>query len=342
MNIREDLENAEYKFLAIAACKSRESKGRERKEDECNLRTIFQRDRDRIIHSKSFRRLKHKTQVFLSPQGDHYRTRLTHTLEVSQIARTIGCCLRLNEYLIESIALGHDLGHTPFGHAGEAALTKVLGRPFKHYEQSVKVIQLFEKDGLGLNLSYEVIEGILAHSKGKGPIFLQHNTSTLESAVVRVADIIAYINHDIDDALRAGVLLQRDLPKDLINILGKTHRERIDRAVRNIILNTLSNNYGFIKMSDDFAEATMSFRDFLFEKVYESQNIQREVNKAKKILEDLFYYFIKNSVFIPELFLRIDDKVEDAAADYIAGMTDNFAMKIYSECFMPKSFGIIV
>ena len=341
LSIREEAENREYEYLHQKAQKSKATKGRKVKIVECDLRTVYQRDRDRIIHSKAFRRLKHKTQVFLSPQGDHYRTRLTHTLEVSQIARTIGTSLRLNEYLIEAIGLAHDLGHTPFGHAGEAVFSKILGKEFKHVNQSIKVVEKLERNGEGLNLTYEVLEGIAYHSKGMGPIQLEDSNITMEAVVLRVSDIIAYINHDIDDAVRAGIIEEKDLPREAVNLLGDRHGERIDRLVKNIINVTINNDYNYLGLDETYLKAVEILRDFLFKKVYENSIIIKEVDKAKKVVEDLYDYYYANAEKIPQLFLEINNNKADAVIDFIAGMTDRYALWAYNEIFIPKNFNII-
>ena len=332
MTIREEIEDRECNYLSPFAMKSRYSRGREYLEAKCNIRTDFQRDRDRIIHSKSFRRLKHKTQVFLSYAGDHYRTRLTHTLEVSQIARTISVALNLNETLTEAIALGHDLGHTPFGHAGEKVISEILGVPFKHNLQSVKVVNLLEKNGKGLNLTFEVIDGIKKHSKGRGPI-LKNPCSlvTLEGQVVRIADIIAYINHDIDDAVRAGIIKVKELPVQVTNIIGETHNERISSLVTNVISTTLLNKYQSISMEDEFIRVIEIMRDFLFQNVYESDIIRKEMEKAHKVLHKLFGYFKTGKEKIPDMYHIVNSREDVAICDYIAGMTDNFAEQLYNE-----------
>lgn len=341
LSIRKEAENREYEYLHPKAQKSKESKGRKNKIPECDIRTVYQRDRDRIIHSKAFRRLKHKTQVFLSPQGDHYRTRLTHTLEVSQIARAIGTALRLNEYLIEAIGLAHDLGHTPFGHAGETAFSNILRRKFKHVDQSIKVVEKLERNGEGLNLTYEVLEGIAYHSKGMGPIQVDDSNITLEAVVLRVSDIIAYINHDIDDAVRAGIIEKKDLPCESVKVLGEKHGERIDRLVKNIINVTTNSNYNYLGLDETYLKAVEILRDFLFKKVYENPIIKKEVDKAKKLLEDLYDYYYTNAEKIPQLFLEVNKNKIDAVIDFIAGMTDRYALWAYDEIFIPKSFNII-
>lgn len=319
----------EKEKLSAAACLSSESKGRLKKEDSCDIRTIFQHDRDRIIHSKAFRRLKHKTQVFIAPEGDHYRTRLTHTLEVSQIARTVARALKLNEDLVEAIAMGHDLGHTPFGHAGEAALTEITGKEFNHNIQSLRVVDLIEKrssGSRGLNLSLEVRDGILNHTGKEEPF-------TLEGQIVRIADRVAYINHDIDDALRAGIIKQSDLPKDAISILGETHSKRIDVMVRDLI--NASWKESKITRSIEVESATEKLRDFLFKNVYIGSEGKSEEGKAKRLLKLLYEFFMNNINNIPEEYLEFEKDHKQAVIDYIAGMTDRYAINLGREFFIP-------
>lgn len=337
MTIREQTEEIERKTFHPKACLSSQSKGRLKPEKEGDIRTCFQRDRDRIIHSKAFRRLKHKTQVFLAPKGDHYRTRLTHTLEVSQIARTIARALRLNEDLTEAIALGHDLGHTPFGHAGEDVLREIYPGGFEHYEQSLRVVDVLERNGQGLNLTHEVRDGILKHSKGKGKIFSkQGEIMTLEGEVVRISDIIAYVNHDLDDAMRAGVLKKSDIPQEFFKI-GESHSKRINTLVRDVIYTSQANGLKEIQMSDDIKKTTHALRDFLYENIYESEVTKREFKKAKKILFDLYDYYLKHT---DEVFKEIPketiDKKERIVCDFIAGMTDRFALMMYEKLFLPQ------
>ncbi len=337
--IREELEEIEKKTLSPKAFLSVHSRGRRRREKLHPLRTAFQRDRDRIIHSKSFRRLKHKTQVFLAPFGDHYRTRLTHTLEVSQIARTIAKALRLNEDLTEAISLGHDLGHTPFGHAGEETLAKLLPGGFTHYEQSLRVVEKLEYEGKGLNLTYEVRDGIFKHSKGKGEILEAKKKDmpmTLEGQVVRASDIIAYVNHDIDDAVRAGVIKESDIPARLIQILGKWHAFRIDRMVEDVVDASLKSNLETIVMSEEIKEAITELRDFLYDRVYFNPQSKKELIKTEKILTDLFNYILEN----PDDYIKPypkGDSLEKRASDFIAGMTDRYALGLYEKIFFPSS-----
>ncbi|MBN1940168.1 MAG: deoxyguanosinetriphosphate triphosphohydrolase [Candidatus Aminicenantes bacterium] len=340
MNIREELEAIEAQHLSPKACRSRDSKGRVRSESPHDFRTAFQRDRDRILHSKSFRRLKHKTQVFLAPFGDHYRTRLTHTLEVSAIARTISRALRLNEDLTEAIALGHDLGHTPFGHAGEATLARLLPGGFTHYDQSLRVVDKLEYDGKGLNLSFEVRDGIARHSKGRGKILDRKKEdlpSTLEGQVVRVSDVIAYVNRDLDDAMRAGLLRESDIPRPLVAVLGKYHAKRIDKMVVDVVESSLKAGLGRIAMSDEIMKAVVDLRDFLYDRVYHHPEAKEELRKTEKIIRDLFGYFAEH----PDGFVKdypAGDPVEVRVADIIAGMTDRYAMSLYERLFFPKSW----
>jgi dGTPase len=352
MTIREQTEEIERKILHPKACFSSESKGRIRPETEGEIRTCFQRDRDRIIHSKSFRRLKHKTQVFLAPKGDHYRTRLTHVLEVSQIARTIARALRLNEDLTEAIALGHDLGHTPFGHAGEDILREIHPGGFDHYKQSLRVVDLLEKDGKGLNLTHEVRDGIVKHSKGKGLIIPESKADragTLEGQVVRISDIIAYVNHDIDDALRAGVLRRADLPREIIKTLGATHSERIDTMVKDFIYQSSRGSAEVLGMSEAVLSAIYMLRDFLYKRVYESEEIIREFKKAKKILRDLYSYYLEHAEEImaaapkeeKAVMSGTGSRLHDRVCDFIAGMTDRFALMTYEKLFLPQQWTVI-
>lgn len=325
-SIRLMAEENEKKLLCEKACLSCNSAGRSRPEDECPIRTCFQRDRDRIIHSQAFRRLKHKTQVFLSPSGDHYRTRLTHTLEVSQIARTIARALRLNEDLTEAIALGHDLGHTPFGHAGERALGKLCSDGFRHYEQSVRVVEILEKNGKGLNLTDEVKNGILCHTKGQ-------EAYTLEGQIIRIADKIAYINHDIDDAVRAGVLAEEDVPLSLRLKLGMTKSERINNMVRDVI----NNSSDKIRMSDDCYAAFLDLHDFMFTAIYTNPVCKGEETKAVDMLTKIYSHYIDHIDEMPESYIEIAgrDGAERAVCDYIAGMSDIYSLKIFNQLFVP-------
>jgi dGTPase len=334
MNIREMLENIERDTLAPRAAKSADTRGRDVPEEEDDLRPSYQRDRDRIVHCKAFRRLKHKTQVFLAPEGDHYRTRLTHVLEVTQIGRTIAKSLRLNEVLTEAIGLGHDLGHSAFGHAGEAALNKLVKGGFDHYRQSVRVVEKLEK----LNLTVEVRDGILKHSKGeKGELLRTRPKSralTLEGDIVRISDIIAYVNHDIDDGIRAGIIDGDDIPKDIRKTLGATGSMRIDRMVRDVISATLANDYEAIAMTPEILESLEELRRYMFENMYLTPAVRTEFEKAQKMLTALFEYVMAH----PDEFLeRNDDEpLERLAIDFIAGMTDRYAMNLYAKLFLPR------
>lgn len=334
MTIREQLEEREKEYLSPYATLSVCSKGRKREEPQCDLRPVFQRDRDRILHCKSFRRLKQKTQVFLLPSGDHYRTRLTHTLEVAQNARTIGKALRLNEDLVEAIALGHDLGHTPFGHAGERALNGVCAHGFKHNEQSVRVVEVLEKDGQGLNLTWEVIDGIRNHKSACMP-------STLEGQIVRLSDKIAYVNHDIDDAVRGGILTEEDLPGDLRAVLGNSTGERLSTLTHDVIIHSMDRNE--IRMSDEIRQALMDLRKFMFENVYQNEVAKQEETKAIQMIERLYFYYEDHIEMLPDRYLRrleMGDDEETVVCDYIAGMTDNYAINKFQEIFIPKSWKI--
>ena len=335
MTVREELERLEHKRLNPLAAFADQSKGRPREEmeREHDVRTCFQRDTDRIVHCKAFRRLMHKTQVFLQPEGDHYRTRLTHTLEVSRIARTITQALGLNEDLAEAIALGHDLGHTPFGHAGEDALTKCLGKPFRHTEQSLRVVDVLERNGQGLNLTYEVRMGILGHTGDRIP-------ETLEGQVVRRSDQIAYVNHDIDDAIRAGILTDEDLPKDILRILGHNHSQRVNTLVCDAI--NASREAGAVCLSPAVDNALKEMRAFMFERVYRNPVAKGEESKAKDMLQKLFEYYYTNPEQLPEDFQpqMSFDGLERTVCDYIAGMTDNYAVDKYTEIFIPAGWHV--
>ena len=334
MTIREQIEQMEREMLSPYACLSVNSRGRDKEEPECDIRPVFQRDRDRIIHCKAFRRLKDKTQVFLTPEGDHYRTRLTHTLEVSQNARTIAKALKLNEDLVEAIALGHDLGHTPFGHAGERALNRVCPLGFEHSQQSVRTVDRLEKDGLGLNLTYEVRDGILNHQTSGKP-------HTLEGKVVRFSDKIAYIHHDMDDAVRAGILTEKDVPADIRAVLGSTPGERLDCFIHDIVTNSLGKND--IMMSDRVSEAMKNIRFFMFERVYKNPQAKSEEGKAEHLMETLYYHFLKNLDSMPEEFLTLiaeGEPKEQVVCDYVGAMSDRYAISVYEDLFIPKSWQI--
>lgn len=336
MNIRESTEQWEEAYLSPYAAFSKNSKGREREEEACDIRTAYQRDRDRIIHCKAFRRLKHKTQVFLAPEGDHYRTRLTHTLEVSQIARTIAKSLRMNEDLTEAIALAHDLGHTPFGHSGEAILNKICSQGFAHYKQSVRVVEVLEKDGMGLNLTWEVRDGILNHRTSGRP-------STLEGAIVRLSDKIAYINHDIDDAIRAKMFVEENLPECYTEILGHSVRERLNNLIHDII----RNSYGKpeIFMSPDMEKAMQGLRTWMFDNVYKSDIPKAEEGKAQHLIVMLFNYYMEHPDKLAEEYRNLmeegEESREQAVCDYIAGMSDRFAIDKFEELFVPKAWKMV-
>jgi dGTPase len=339
-SIREALELRERETLAEQAAKSADSQGRLRPEHEDDVRPAFQHDRDRIIHSKAFRRLKHKTQVFLAPAGDHYRTRLTHTLEVSQIARTIAKVLRLHEELTEAIALGHDLGHTPFGHAGERVLDALMPGGFRHYEQSLRIVDVLENDGQGLNLSFEVRDGIGRHSKGKdgSPVGMDpsRRAATLEGQVLRVADLIAYVNHDIDDAVRAGVLDARSLPRDAVATLGESSSARIARMVKDVVTETTTGGLSEVRMSAEVLDATLAIRAFLFEAVYENDRATAEFKKSAGILGGLWEKVREHPGELLEPHIIERDGLDVAVRDFLAGMTDRFAIALYERLFIPK------
>ena len=330
MTIREQTQNQERETLSPLAVLSENTRGRKEPIEECDVRTPFQRDRDRILHCKAFRRLKHKTQVFLSPEGDHYRTRLTHTLEVSQIARSVSRALRLNEDLTEAIALGHDLGHTPFGHAGEYALGEVCPHGYKHAEQSVRVVERLETDGKGLNLTWEVRDGIACHTSG--------TAATLEGRVVRFSDKIAYMNHDFDDAVRAGVLREDDLPWEIKYAIGRSRTERINAFIHSLIENSSDD----IRMSKGIQSAYDSLRAFLFETVYTNPAAKSEEGKAKELLKRLYAYYISHPDELPEEYRLIAQQsdIDRAACDYISGMTDRYAVTVYQNLFIPRSWSV--
>ncbi len=333
MTIREQLEEREKTYLSLYAALSSRSRGRKVTEQECDIRPVFQRDRDRILHCKAFRRLKQKTQVFLLPKGDHYRTRLTHTLEVSQNARTIAKALKLNEDLVEAIALGHDLGHTPFGHAGERALNDVNPFGFRHNEQSVRVVEYLEKQGKGLNLTWEVLDGIKNHKTSGRP-------QTLEGEIVRLSDKIAYINHDIDDAIRGGLLREEDIPEEYTRILGTSTRIRLDTMVHNVITNSMDRPS--IRMSPEVAGAMAGLRRFLFVNVYQNPAAKGEEEKAVNMIARLYEYYMNHMELLPGQFLEMLKEQgiseEQTVCDYIAGMTDNYAVKKFEEFFVPESW----
>ncbi len=331
MTIREELEEIELKTLSKYASFSRYSKGRNREETPCDIRTCYQRDRDRIIHCKAFRRLKHKTQVFLAPAGDHYRTRLTHTLEVSQIARTIAKALRMNEDLTEAIALGHDLGHTPFGHAGESALNNICEDGFAHFEQSIRVVEILEKKGQGLNLTKEVRDGIVNHRTSGNP-------STMEGKIVRLSDKIAYINHDIDDAIRGKILSESDLPVEFTNILGHSKKERLNTMIYDIVNNSLDEPD--IIMSVRIESAMKGLREFMFKNVYSNPVAKGEEIKAKRMLTQLYNYYLYHIEEMPEEYIWLinvrKERPERVVCDYIAGMTDQYSVRKFEELFVPS------
>ncbi len=329
MTIREQTQMYERQSLSELATLSENTRGREKPMEPCPIRTDFARDRDRIIHSKAFRRLKHKTQVFLSPEGDHYRTRLTHTLEVSQIARTIARALRLNEDLVEAIALGHDLGHTPFGHIGEHALNEVCIHGYRHSTQSVRVVEYLERDGEGLNLTWEVRNGIACHSSGT-------DAATLEGRVVRFADKIAFLNHDIDDAIRAKVLSEDDIPWNIKYVAGRNKSERITTFIHSIIANSTHD----ITMSPEVLECFEALKLFMYEAVYSNPKAKSEEGKAKELVKALYRYFIEHPAQLPEEYQAIAEKwdIERAVCDYISGMSDRYAIMIYESIFIPKAW----
>lgn len=332
MTIRERYEQTERTFLSEYATLSMNSKGRDRFEEPSMYRTAFQRDRDRVLHSKSFRRLKHKTQVFLSPEGDHYRTRLTHTLEVSQIARTIARALSLNEDLTEAISLAHDLGHTPFGHAGERALDAVFEGGFYHYEQSVRVVEKLEKDGVGLNLTAEVRDGILHHTKGE-------EASTPEGRIVRYADQIAYIHHDMDDAVRAGILSESDVPISIRQALGDTRAERLDTLICSLI----DHGNQSIGMPDDIRAQFEALRSFMFEALYYNPVAKSEEGKVEELVQRLYRYFSAHPEQLPEEYAMVyrSEGACRAACDYVSGMSDNFALAVYHDVYIPKGWSVV-
>ena len=333
MTIREQLEARECEYLSPYAALSKDSKGREREEDPCDIRPVFQRDRDRILHCKAFRRLKDKTQVFLTPEGDHYRTRLTHTLEVSQNARTIAKALRLNEDLVEAIALGHDLGHTPFGHAGERALDRVCPYGFVHSEQSVRIVEHLERNGKGLNLTFEVRDGIRNHQTAYMP-------ATLEGKIVRLSDKIAYIHHDMDDAMRAGLLKDSDVPKSIGEVIGYTARERLDHIIHDIVVN--SEGKDDICMSEPVENAMKELRKFMFENIYENPVAKGEEGKAESLIEALYEYYLRHMELLPKeriTFMEQENVPKEIiVCDHVSGMSDRFAIAKYEEIYIPRNW----
>lgn len=333
MTVREQTQTIERLTLSRYAALSERSRGRRRPEPEDPLRPCYQRDRDRILHCKAFRRLKQKTQVFLSPEGDHYRTRLTHTLEVSQIARTIARALRLNEDLTEAIALGHDLGHTPFGHAGERALNKLCPGGFTHYRQSLRVVDSLEKDGRGLNLSWEVRNGIITHTTGAW-------ARTLEGCAVRYADHIAFLNHDIEDAITAGVLSPEAIPADAVRVLGRTKRERITTMITDLVANTPGDRMGF---SSEVEDAYLLLKDFMYSTVYVDKEAKREEGKVDKLVGELYERLSANPSLMPTFYMQIafNEGIDRAVADYISGMSDQFAVRLFEELFVPQKWHVL-
>lgn len=348
MHIREEFEKREKGFISPFGCTSAESKGRMRPESPCPIRTVFQVDRNRIVYSDAFRRLKYKTQVFLTPLGDQYRTRLTHTLEVAEIARTIARAMRLNEDLVETIALAHDLGHTPFGHGGETILQEIYSPDFSHKGQSLRVVDVLENNGLGLNLTDEVRDGIAKHSKGYGKIIPDDPTeraSTIEGNVVRVADIMAYLNHDLDDAIRSGVVTPDQIPASCINILGRTHSERANTMIKDLVYSThVRDNELVLQMSDEIYDSMTELRHFLYENVYRSPKVHNEFVKAKKILSELYAYFLDNDDVLQKKLKEIGisgrnyhhQSKERIVCDFIASMTDRYALTLYEKIFFPS------
>jgi len=343
-SIREQLEAREFEYLAPAAAKSRASRGRLRPEPEDPIRPVFQRDRDRVIHCKAFRRLKHKTQVFFAPAGDHYRTRLTHTLEVSQIARSIAKVLQLHEELTEAIALGHDLGHPPFGHAGERVIDRLVPGGFSHYEQSLRIVDVLENGRHGLNLTWEVRDGIARHSKGKHGLPVgappEHRATTIEGQIARVADIVAYVNHDIDDAVRAGILREEDLPAAAVRVLGTSSSQRINAMVTDAVMRTLEGGLTEVRMSEEILSATLALRSFLFEAVYENPRATAEFEKAAGILGGLWEKLRERADQYLDPVTIETEGLDAAARDFLAGMTDRFAVGLFEELYVPKSWSV--
>ncbi len=348
MNIREQFEKRETNFMSPFGCQSAQTRGRQGKELPCPIRTAFQVDRDRIVYSNAFRRLKHKTQVFLNPLGDDYRTRLTHTLEVAQIARTIARAMFLNEDLAEAIALGHDLGHTPFGHGGETVLKEIHAPDFSHHRQSLRVVDVIENNGKGLNLTHEVRDGIVKHSKGYGKILPDNPDElacTIEGRIVRISDIMAYLNHDLDDAIRSGVISENQVPEVCIRTIGRTHQERATTMIRDLVFSSrASGGELLLSMSDEVFSAMTTLRKFLYEKVYRSASVHREFIKAKKILSELYAYLMKNEPILEKELSRMGiagclsngDPREQVVCDFIASMTDRYALSLYEKIFFPS------
>ncbi len=331
MSIKQNLFDKEDKFLSLFATKSKNTKGRQREEEPCSMRTEFQRDRDRILYSKAFVRLKNKTQVFFSPEGDHYMTRLTHTLGVSQVARSIARCLDLNEDLTEAISLGHDLGHTPFGHAGERVLDKLAKKGFKHNEQSLRVVDVIENDLKGLNLTFEVRDGILNHKMSLKP-------ATLEGQVVSLADRIAYLNHDVEDAIRAGIITENDIPSNVKSVLGNNTKDRINTLISSVC--TASYQKDTITLTSDVNNAITELRTFMFDNVYLTKKALQEEEKAFKMLSALFDYFVNNVSKLPKMYVKLLDNydTETVVCDYISGMTDRYATNVFKQIFIPDNF----
>jgi dGTPase len=345
--IRAMLEAQEARELHPRAARSAESRGRERPDPEDDMRPAFQRDRDRVLHCKSFRRLKGKTQVFLAPRGDHYRNRLTHTLEVAQVGRSIARALRLNEMLVEAMVMGHDLGHTPFGHAGERVLDEAVQGGFHHVLQSVRVVEVLEKDGLGLNLTAEVRDGILRHSKGKGGVLMRGSGAkslTLEAEIVRLADVIAYVNHDLDDAVRAGLFTEGDVPAEISRVLGTRHSERLATLIRDVIVTSDLDGGGHIELSPDVLGALLALREFLYQRVYENPVVHEEFIKAQRILRDLLAWCLEDGARLRAVHgvaPREGETLERAVTDFLSGMTDRFALETWEALFVPRPWAIV-
>jgi dGTPase len=341
------LEAQEEAMLHPRAALSRNTRGRDRDDPEDDMRPAYQRDRDRILHSKSFRRLKGKTQVFLAPRGDHYRNRLTHTLEVAQVGRSVARALRLNEMLVEAMVMGHDLGHTPFGHAGERVLNQMVPGGFHHVIQSVRVVEVLEKDGAGLNLTAEVRDGIRRHSKGRGAVLLRGadaKSMTLEAEIVRLADVIAYVNHDLDDAVRGGLLREEDVPADIASVLGHRHSERLHTMIGDVIRSSDLDAGGHIAMSGEVLGALLALRDFLYARVYENPVVHEEFAKAKRILEDLYRWCTEDGDALRRRFgvaPRPGEDLPRAVTDFVSGMTDRFALETWEQLFMPRPWAIV-